>query len=125
MATTTGYTRLPEPTRQQVRTAARSQAQNAARRYADLLAAEAGVAARAVYPRVGLLAFRLTDDIDGPSATLVAAYTADGRRLWHNATGREWPDESLVTDHLAAAAHWCDDYFTPAGGDDLFLLDLD
>lgn len=126
MTNTTGYTRLPKSTREDVRTAARIQAARAARRYADLLAAEAGLAARAVYPNVAQLVFRLTDDIDGLCATLVAAYTAEGRRLWHIDTSDEWPDESLVTDHLAAAADWCDDYFGAAGdGDDLFLLDLE
>lgn len=126
MANTTGYTRLPKSTRDHVRTAARTQAARAARRYADLLTAEAGLAARAVYPHVARLVFRLTDDLDGTCATLVAAYTAAGRRLWHIDTGDEWPDESLVTDRLAAAADWCDDYFDTAGdGDDLFRLDLD
>ena len=76
---------------------------NAGRRYASLHAAEAGIAARAVYPAVGRLMFRLTADVFGTSATLVAACSARGRRLWHIDTSDEWPDESLVTDHLAAA----------------------
>ena len=65
-----------------------------------------------MYPRVARLVFRLTDDITGPSATLVAAYTVGGQRLWHLDTDDEWPDESLVTDHLAAAAGWNDNTFT-------------
>lgn len=125
MANTAGYTRLPDATREDVRTAARTQAARAAEHYADLLAAEAGIAARTAFPNVAQLVFRLTDDIGGPSATLVAAYTADGRRLWHVDTDDEWPDESVVTDHLAAAADRCDDYFPAAAvGDDLFQLDL-
>ncbi len=126
MAKNAGYTRLPDATRDSVRTAARTQAARAAERYTDLLAAEAGIAARAQFPHLAQLVFRLTDDVDGPSATLIAAYAANGRRLWHVDGDQEWPDESLVTDHLAAAADWCPDGYFPATavGDDLFQLDL-
>jgi hypothetical protein len=112
MAELTGYIRLPDPVREQTLAAAHQQAQRAAAHYARLLAAEAGIAARAVCPRVARLVFRLPADITGPSATLVAAYTADGQRLWYLDTDDEWPDESLVTDHLAAAADWNDNAFT-------------
>ena len=112
MARISGYLRLPDPVREQTLAAAHKQAKRAAAQYARLLAAEAGIAARAVHPRVARLVFRLTDDITGPSATLVAAYAAGGRRLWHLDTDDEWPDESLVTDHLAAAAEWDDNAFT-------------
>jgi hypothetical protein len=111
MATISGYTRLPDTTRENTLAAARRQAERAAEHYARLLAAEAGIAARAAYPTVARLVFRLTDDVTGPSATLIAAYTAHGRQLWHIDTDKEWPDESLVTDHLAAAADWCDNTF--------------
>jgi len=128
MANIAGYTRLPDATREQTLAAARKQAEQAAEHYAQLLATEAGIAARAVYPAVARLMFRLADDVFGSSATLVAAYTAKGRQLWHIDIDDEWPDESVVTDHLAAAADWCDDYFeaVDAGdGDELYVLDLD
>jgi hypothetical protein len=112
MASISGYIRLPHPVREQTLAAAHRQAERAAAQYARLLAAEAGIAARAVYPHVARLVFRLTDDLTGPSATLVAAYTAGGRQLWHLDTDDEWPDESLVTDPLAAAADWHDNAFT-------------
>ncbi len=132
MTNTTGYTRLPKTTREDVLAAAHKQAERAAERYAQLLAAEAGIAARAVFPNLARLVFRLTDDVSGPSATLIAAYTAHGRQLWHIDTSEEWPDEALVTDHLAAAAEWCDDYFEAIDtndigqqdGDELYVLDL-
>jgi cytochrome P450 len=133
MANTAGYTRLPKTTREDVLAAARKQAERAAEHYAQLLAAEAGIAARVVFPNLARLVFRLTDDVFGSSATLIAAYTAQGRQLWHIDTGNEWPDESLVTDHLAAAADWCDDYFEAIdaddidqpGGAELYVLDPD
>src|SRR5947208_10213590 len=106
---TPDYTQLPDAVRQRRRSAARAVAEQAALRYADLLAAEAGIAARAVYPTAGRLVFQLSTDVFGASATLVAAYTADGRQLWHLNTDDEWPDESLVTDYLAAAAEMLDD----------------
>jgi hypothetical protein len=129
MANLTGYIRLPDPVREQTLAAARTQAQRAATQYARLLAAEAGIAARAVYPDVAGLVFRLADDVTGSSATLVAAYTAGGRRLWHRDTDDEWPDESLVTDYLGAAADWDDNAFTivdtDADGEYLYVLELD
>ena len=112
MAQLAGYIRLSDPVREHTLAAAHQQAKRAAARYARLLAAEAGIAARAVHTAVALLVFRLTEDITGPSATLVAAYTDGGRRLWHLDTDDDWPDESLVTDHLAAAAEWDDNAFT-------------
>jgi hypothetical protein len=127
----TDYTQLPDAAREQRRTDARTLAARAARHYAGLLAAEAGIAARAVYPTAGRLVFRLSTDVFGASATVVAAYTADGRQLWHINTGDEWPDESLVTDYLAAAAEMLDDYFPATNaeditgdGDELYALDL-
>jgi hypothetical protein len=45
---------------------------------------------------------------------------------WHVDLDDEWPDESLVSDHLATAAHWCTDIFPPAeDGEDVYQLDLD
>lgn len=129
MANLTGYIRLADPVREQTLAAARTQAQRAAARYAELLAAEAGIAARAVLPTVARLVFRLTDDVTGPSATLVAAYGATGRLQWDVDLDDEWPDESLVTDHLAAAANAYDDAFTIVGtdadGEYLYGLDID
>jgi len=125
------YARLPEAAREHLRGTARTMAERAALRYADLLAAEAGIAARAAYPTAGRLVFRLSTDVFGASATLVAAYPADGRQLWHLDASDEWPDESLVTDFLAAAAEMFDDYFPPVeaagiteAGDELYAYDL-
>jgi hypothetical protein len=119
------YIRLPDAVREAVRATARTQAVVAIEHYADLLAAEAGIAARALFPELTRLLFRITDDINGPGVSLVAAYASDKRQLW-NADIRDWPDESLVTDRLAAAIDWCDDYFAKADdSDDLFLLDVD
>jgi hypothetical protein len=125
--TTTGYIRLSQPVREQTLAAARQQAQRAAARYADLLAAEAGIAARAVLPTVAQLMFRRTSDVLGPSASLVAGYGRTGRQQWHVDLDGEWPDESLVTDHLAAAAHWCGDAFDhiDADGEELYILNID
>jgi len=126
-----GYTQLPQATREHRRANARSLALRAARDHADLLAAEAGIAARAVYPTVSRLVFRLSSDVFGATATLIAAYTADGGLLWHVDTGDEWPDESLITDHLATAAEVLDDYFPTASAaevsgedDELYAIDL-
>src|SRR5689334_9496647 len=83
----------PDAVRERRRSAARAAAEQAALGYADLLAAEAGIAARAVYPTLGRLVFRLSSDVFGASATLVAAYTDDGLRLWHVDTDDEWPGE--------------------------------
>jgi hypothetical protein len=120
------YIDLSEPARQQERAAARSHAVRAAEDYADLLAAEAGIAARDILPTVGQLTFRPTDEVTGQSAVLVAAYDEDGRRLWHLDRDGEWPDESLVTDHLMAALRWCPNYFAEAhDGDGLLLFTVD
>jgi len=116
MATISGYTRLPDTIRENTLAAARRQAERAAERYARLLAAEAGIAARAAYPTVARLVFRLTDDVTGPSATLIAAYTAHGRQLWHIDTDEEWPGRvprhrpprrrgRLVRQHLQRRRH--------------------
>ena len=127
MTNPVSYTHLPDIVREQALTEACTQAEHAARRYASLHAAEAGIAARAVYPAVGRLMFRLTADVFGTSATLVAACTARGHRLWHIDTSDEWPDESLVTDHLAAAADWCHRIFEVVEDDaaQLYVLNLD
>ncbi len=124
---TTRYVLLAEAVREQLRRTARTLADNAALRYADLLVAEAGIAARAVCPTAGRLVFRLSTDAFGASATLVAAYTADSRQLWHVDTDDEWPDESLVTDYLATAAEVSDDYFPSVDaedGDELYEVEL-
>jgi len=110
--TTTGYLLLSDAARGETLAAAGQQAQRAAAHCAQLHTAQAGIAARNVFPHLARLVFRLTDDVTGPSATLVAAYTGGGRRLWHIDAGDEWPDESLITDHLAAAAHWDEHAFT-------------
>jgi hypothetical protein len=119
------YNHLPEAVREEARIEARARAMAAAQRYADLLVAEAGIAARAVIPDVSELTFRLTTGDVGLSVSLIAADAADGRRLWHVGNG-EWPDESLVTDYLAAAATWFKDYFTATDDcRELVVLDLD
>jgi hypothetical protein len=125
MANTAGYTELPATNREQALAAARTQAQQAARRYAELLAAEAGIAARTVLPTVAQLVFRLTKDALGPSASLVAGYGNTGRLQWHVDLDDEWPDESLVTDLLAAAAQWSDIFAATDEDDDAYRYDLD
>ena len=127
MTNPAGYIRLSKTTREQTLEAARSQAQRAAAQYARLLAAEAGIAARVELPTVARLLFRLTDDVTGPSATLIAAHGNTGRLQWYVDLDDEWPDESLVTDHLAAAPRWCHDYFarTEADGEQLYILDVE
>ncbi|HKT05667.1 MAG TPA: hypothetical protein VJT31_39645 [Rugosimonospora sp.] len=129
--TATDYPHLPETAREEIRGAARARAEQATEDYADLLAGEAGVAAREVFPTAARLVFRLSNDVFGATATLVAAYAADGQQLWHTDTGDEWPDESRVTDHLAGAADLVDEYFPTVStrdladaGDELYALDL-
>jgi hypothetical protein len=78
--------------------------------YADLLAAEAVLTARAEYPDTHRLVFQLSDDITGTTAMLVAAYDRNATLLWHLERDDEWPDESQVTDLLAASADWSRDY---------------
>lgn len=125
MTDNAAYMRLPDDAREDVRAAAHAQAVKAAEHYAGLLAAEAGIAARAVLPEVERLVFQLTDDYIGESATLIAAYAADGRQLWHVDDG-EWPDESIVTDFLETAVHRRKGYFAKSDeGDDMFVLVLD
>ena len=58
MAALAGYIRLPDPVRERTLAAAHQQAKRAAAQYAQLLAAEAGIAARAVHPHVARLVFR-------------------------------------------------------------------
>ena len=98
---------MPDDRRGSVRATVASLATRLHRHYTDLLAAEAAIAARRVYPDTTRLVFTLTDDATGPSAMLIAAYNSAGRRLWHIDHDGEWPDESDVTDKLTAASHWC------------------
>src|SRR5438270_11375804 len=63
MADPNGQTRLPNPTHEDVLAAARTQAGRAAEQYAQLLAAEAGIAARALFADVARLVFRLTEAV--------------------------------------------------------------
>ncbi|GAA4474583.1 hypothetical protein [Phytohabitans houttuyneae] len=100
------YERLGPLARTASRTAVRAEAVAAAERYVRLLAAEAALAAGQALPGVARIVFRLGDDVHGPAATLVAAYDADARRLWHEDDGIMWPDESAVTDPLAATLEW-------------------
>ena len=55
----------------------------------------------------------------GGTAMLVGAYNRAGELLWHIDRDGEWPDESQVTDLLAAAADWFDGHrpFTNARED--------
>lgn len=108
------YLRRPQREREQIRASLRETATRARRTYAELLAAEAGIAARCRYPNLARLTFTLSADAEGVSAMLVGAYTATGRRLWHVDHDEEWPDESLVADRLAAAYQWWADLFDPA-----------
>ena len=87
---------LPDTTPEDIRGAARIRAEQAAETSADLPAIEARGAARAVSPTMPRLVFRLSNDVSGATATLVAADTADGEHLWHADTGDEWPDESYA-----------------------------
>lgn len=125
MADTADYRRLPDAIRDARRIAAHSRATLAREHYVDLLVAEAGIAAQAVHPDLARLVFQLGQDVVGSSVTLIAAYAPDGHQLWHTDDGQEWPDESLVTDHLAAAADTGDGYFpAKADANGLFHLDL-
>jgi hypothetical protein len=129
MTDSADYDQLPDADRDNARSAARTEAVQAAEHYARLLAVEAAIAARAEFPDLSRLVFRLGEtDVFGPSVTLVAAYDADGRQLWHEDEGQEWPDDSLVADRLTAAAEWAHgDYFPfslAEQGEDLFLLNL-
>ncbi|GAA4470943.1 hypothetical protein [Phytohabitans houttuyneae] len=116
------YLLLPEPEREAVRAAARQAAVRADIAYADLLAAEAALAARREQPEAARLLFSLSEDAFGASATLVVVYDRSGRQLWHVDVDEEWPDESLVTDLLADAWDWFrGDLFPVAAQDgDLF-----
>jgi hypothetical protein len=121
MTNPVGYAHhLPASVREQALAEGRAQVEHAARRYARL---HAGIALRAANPAVD----RLTADTFGTSATLIAAYTTRGYRLWHIDTGDAWSDESLVTDHRAAAADWCPSAFEAVEHDRarLYVLDLD
>jgi len=102
------YLTLSPTHRDRVRVAVRDLAVRANERYAGLLAAEAVLAARTTYPDTHRLVFRLADDITGTTATLVAAYNRTGALLWHADHDGEWPDESEVTDLLAASVDWYD-----------------
>jgi hypothetical protein len=62
VVTATSYAALPEPTRADVRARARRTAVDAGIRYADLLAAEAGLAARSLFPGVVRLVVRAEED---------------------------------------------------------------
>ena len=102
-----------ERAREQQLDAALTAKRQAYRQYGDLLTRAAGIDARKVFPTAQLLTFRLSHDVaSGVTAMLMAAHDADGRQLWHVDVDEEWPDESLVTDWLAAAAE-SDGYFRP------------
>src|SRR5439155_26625649 len=105
------YMTLNSAQRDRVRSAVRDVAVRTNERYADLLAAEAVLAAKAVYPDVHRLVFRLGEDVTGTTATLVAAYDRTGGLLWHVDRDEEWEDESEVTDRLAAAVDGYDGYY--------------
>ncbi len=113
------YLTLTSDQRDRVRTAVRSLAVRSNEHYCDLLAAEAVLAARTAYPDTTRLVFTLGEDITGPTAMLVGAYNRAGELLWYIDRDGEWPDESQVTDLLAAAADRFDGYcpFTDARED--------
>jgi len=62
------YLTLTRQQRNGVRTTVRSLSVRARDYYADLLAAEAGAAARDVFPQLARLVFTLGEDVTGPSA---------------------------------------------------------
>jgi hypothetical protein len=113
------YLTLTSDQRDRVRTAVRSLAVRSNEQYSGLLAAEAVLAARTEYPDTTRLVFTLGEDITGPTAMLVGAYNRAGELMWHIDRDGEWPDESQVTDLLAAAADWFDGHrpFTNARED--------
>jgi len=110
MTTVHEFVNLDPVQRDRVRSAVRDLAVRTNERYADLLAAEAVLTARTVYPGIHRLVFRLGEDVTGATATLVAAYDRTGDLLWHVEHDEDWQDESEVTDLLAAAADWHDGY---------------
>ncbi|GAA4731818.1 hypothetical protein [Phytohabitans rumicis] len=116
------YMSLPDRERETVLGTARQAAEHADAGYADLLAAEAAVAARRTRPQVARLVFSMDEDVTGSSAALVAAYDRAGRRLWHVDLDDEWPDETLVTDMLAAAWDWYRGDCYPAANEDADLF---
>jgi hypothetical protein len=107
------YLTLPRQQRDSVRSTVRSLAARAGEHYADLLAADAGAAAREVFPQLARLVFTIGEDVLGPTASLVAAYDIAGHRLWHVEHDDEWPDESDVTDKLTGAYEWRSDSRVP------------
>src|SRR2546423_3643075 len=111
MTTVHEYVTLNPAQRDRIRSAVRDVAVRTNERYADLLAAEAVLTARAVYPDTHRLVFRLGEDVTGTTATLVAAYDRAGGLLWHVDRDGEWPDESQVSDLLAAAVDWYDGHY--------------
>jgi hypothetical protein len=104
------YLTLKPAQRDRVRSAVRDLAVRGNEHYADLLAAEAVLTARAEYPDTHQLVFQLSDDITGTTAMLGAAYDRDATPLWRLERDDEWPDESQVTDLLAASADRSRDY---------------
>src|SRR6266545_4330043 len=121
MTTVHEYVTLSPAQRDRVCSAVRDVAVGSNERYADLLAAEAVLTARAVYPDTHRLVFRLGEDITATTATLVAAYDLDGTPLWRvdpdgQCRDGEWRDESRVSDLLAAAVDWYDGHFPCTAG---------
>ena len=111
MTTVHEYVTLNPAQRDRIRSAVRDVAVRTDECYADLLAAEAVLTARAVYPDTHRLVFRLGEDVTGTTATLVAAYDRAGGLLWHVDRAGEWPDESQVSDLLASAVDWYDGHY--------------
>ena len=71
-----------------------------------------------MFPDVVRLVFRAEEDRSGASVMLVAAYSASGELLWHIERDDEWPDETQVTDRLAAAWDWSRGELFPRCDDD-------